>query len=78
MSKSDKARIEQETVAILSEALFGSDPQDESVSGVVDAANRSAIREGRWQPDAAVTRAICDVAMGKTSIPRLRLALISG
>ncbi|HBK61770.1 MAG TPA: hypothetical protein DDZ84_13430 [Firmicutes bacterium] len=68
----DKARIEQEMVATLSETLFGSHPQDEAVSGVVDATNRFTIRGGRWQPGVDVTRAIYDAAMGKTGIRRLR------
>lgn len=68
----DRARIEQETVAVLSEALFGSRQEDEAVSNVVDATNRFIVRGGRWRPDADLTRAIHDAAMGRTRIWRLR------
>lgn len=68
----DTARIEQETVAVLSEAVFGSRPEDEIVSDIIDATNRFIVRGGRWQPDADLTRAIHDAAMGRTRIRRLR------
>lgn len=68
----DKARIEQEMVAVISEALSGSAQEDETVSGVIDATDRFIMHGGRWQPDADLTRRIHDAAMGKTGIRRLR------
>lgn len=46
----DKARMDQEMAATLSQGISGSHPEDEAASNVVDATARFIVRGERWQP----------------------------